>query len=440
MRDFEAYYAAGAASLHGDDPYSIGIWNYERAMHGVNAGRREVLPFVGPPAALFLWRAVARLPEFAATQLWRALLIACAALVAFLCARRSRVRANAVNVVAVAAIALAFGPLTSDLALGQIALAAFAAVLVANELAARYPLAAALSVCAAFVQPNVGIVAAGIVRDRRTMLAVLLGVLLFIELLVLSGGFETLVRYAAVLQQHGSAERFASIQITPAAVLYGFGMAPSAAQLAGSAVAIAATALWFFGVRGMRETTERLAFTCALAPLAMPFFHEHDFALVMLPAMLVTLREESAFVPAAFLLCSIDWLGLAQRPDGTVQTVLLASGGLLGLLALRAFTRTQLAYALVTIVAAAAAGGFAAHHTLGVWPDAMQAFTLPADASIARVWEAEQRASGLMAPDAFVAALRVLPLLGSALLAAAFVRSRVAAGSRTAYTVPASTL
>lgn len=436
MRDFEAYYAAGQASLHGDDPYSIAIWTYERAMNGVNAGRREVLPFVGPPPTLLLWKAFARLPEAAATQLWRAVLIACAALAAFLCARRANVQLNAANVVAVAAIALAFGPLTSDLALGQIALAAFAAVLISNELIERYPVAAALSVCAAFVQPNVGIVAGGMIRDRRTLLAVVLGMLLFIELLLLGGGFDSILRYAAVLQQHGAAERFASIQITPAAVLYGFGVAPAAAQLAGSAIALAASALWFLRVRGISGTTERLAFTCALAPLAMPFFHEHDFALVLLPAMLVALREDSPFVPAAFLACSIDWLGLAQRPDGTVQTVLLASAGLFGLLALRAFTRMQLAYALVTIAAAAAAGGIAAYHPLGVWPDAMHAFVLPPGAPIARVWEAEQRASGLMAPGAFAAALRVLPLLGSALLAAAFVKSKVPADSRTAYTVP----
>lgn len=440
MRDFEAYYAAGAASLHGDDPYSIAIWTYERTMRGVDPNRREVLPFVGPPATLPLWRAFAKLPEAAATAIWRTILIICAALAAFMCARRSRVRATLPNALAVSAIALAFGPLTSDLALGQIALAAFAAVLLANELAARYPLLAGLSAGLAFAQPNVGIVTGGIVRDRRSVLILALGFLLFVEMMLLNGGAEMLARYAGVLQEHGAAERFASIQITPAAILYGFGVPPGAAQFAGTLVALAATLLWILAVRAIPGGTERLAFTCALAPLAMPFFHEHDLAIVLLPALFVALRERSAIVPAAFLLCSIDWLGLAQRPDGTVQTVLLASGGLFGMMWLRTFTRVQLAAALATIAAAAVLGALAAHHPLGVWPDAMRAFALPPDADIARTWEAEQRAAGLMSPDTFVAALRLLPLVGTALLAAGFVRSRVPADSRTAYTVPASTL
>lgn len=416
MRDFEAYYAAGEASLHGDDPYSAAIWKYEKGIDGVNPSRPEVLPFVGPPPALLLWRSVARLPYDVAVRLWQAILLLCAGLVAFLCARFARIRAGAAAVFAIAVIALGFGPLTSDLALGQIALFSFAVVLAAAVLAPYRPVAAALCVCAGFVQPNVGLVSSGIVRDRRTLFVVLLGALLFAEIAMLGGGIDRLMQYAMVLAAHGQAERFAAIQITPQAILYGFGTPPLLASLTGDAIAVAVTVYWIYAVRTIGGAAERLALTCAAAPLAMPFFHEHDLVLLLLPALLIAVRSRSPIAPAAFFLCSIDWLGLAQRPDGTVQTILLSSGALLALLTLRAFTRVELAYALGVIAIAAILGGVAAYHPLGVWPDAMHAFHIAPNASLATRWEAEQRASGLLEPNAFAAALRILPLLGCAVL------------------------
>lgn len=419
MRDFEAYYAAGEAAVRGEDPYSAAIWHYEKAIEGVNPSRPEVLPFVGPPPALLLWKTAARLPYAIAAHLWQAALILCAAFVAFLCARFAGVRLrSAAALLAIVVLALGFGPLTSDLALGQIALLSFAAVLAAAMLAPSRPVAAAVCICAGFIQPNVELVSSGIVRDRRTLFVVVLGALLFAELAVISsGGIDTLIQYARVLAAHGEAERFAVIQMTPQAILYGFGAAPLLASLTSDAIAVAVTISWIYAVRTIDDAGERLALTCALAPLAMPFFHEHDLVLLLLPALLIALRSASAVAPAAFFLCSIDWLGLAQRPDGTVQTVLLAAGALFALLSLRTLTRVQLALALGVIAGAAVLGAAAAYHPLGIWPDAMRDVHVPAHASIGRIWEAEQRASGLLAPNAFAAALRILPLLGCALLA-----------------------
>lgn len=416
MRDFEAYYAAGETSLHGDDPYSAAIWRYEKAIDGVNPSRPEVLPFVGPPPVLLLWRGVALMPYDVAVRLWQAILLLCAGLVAFLCARFARIPADAAAVLAIAVIALGFGPLTSDLALGQIALLSFAAVLAAAVLAAYRPVAAALCVCIGFVQPNVELVSSGIVRDRRTFFVVVLGALLFVEIAMLGGGIDTLVKYAMVVSAHGEAERFAAIQITPQAILYGFSAPPVLASLTGDAIAVVVTLYWIYGVRTIVDAGQRLALTCAVAPLAMPFFHEHDLVLLLLPALLIAVRSTSPLAAAAFLLCSIDWLGLAQRPDGTVQTILLASGALLALLTLRTFTRVQLVSALGVIALAAVIGGLGAYHPLGVWPDAMRAFHIASNASLASTWQAEQRATGLLGPNAFAAALRVLPLLGCVVL------------------------
>lgn len=62
MRDFEAFYAAGVAANHGADPYGRAIWDAEKTIPGVDLSHNETLPFVGPPAGLPLWRALARLP------------------------------------------------------------------------------------------------------------------------------------------------------------------------------------------------------------------------------------------------------------------------------------------------------------------------------------------------------------------------------------------
>ena len=47
-RDFEAYYAAGAAWNAGGDAWSRAIWSAERGIAGVDASRDEMLPYVGP--------------------------------------------------------------------------------------------------------------------------------------------------------------------------------------------------------------------------------------------------------------------------------------------------------------------------------------------------------------------------------------------------------
>ncbi len=126
MRDFEAYYAAGTLWNAGADPYSQSIWRAERGLAGVDPHRYEALPFVSPPAALPFFGLFARLPFTASNLLWRALLIAALAAIAFATLHLAKRAANSWNVLAIAVAALGFGPLTSALALGQIALPAFA--------------------------------------------------------------------------------------------------------------------------------------------------------------------------------------------------------------------------------------------------------------------------------------------------------------------------
>jgi hypothetical protein len=175
----------------------------------------------------------------------------------------------------------------------------------------------------------------------------------------------------------------------------------------------------------------------------VPFFHEHDLIVVFIPAVLYSLRcDDSVWPLAAFgaLLTATDWLGLAQRPDGTLQTLLLVGSFGAALIALR--ERAQVHMLVLPVVALALIGGaaaFAHAHPAPVWPDAMAA--LPhniAQVDIAQAWSAQQRATGLIKPDATWAFLRMLSLLGCGLTASAIAASsRSPAGSKNPLLDPA---
>jgi len=231
MRDFEAYYAAGTLWSHGGDPYSQAIWPAEQPLSGVDAQRYEALPFVGPPAVLPLFALVARLPFDAANALWRALLIAALAAIALLALRMAHHRITPFTFLAIAIAALGFGPLTSALALGQIALPAFACAVMALswQPAAFF----------AWAQPNVALALVPQLVTRRA-LGFLAAAALFGAACLLSVGTSGLERYAGVLHEHAWAEQFSAIQLTPASIAYGFGASPQIAAVIGTAAAIAA--------------------------------------------------------------------------------------------------------------------------------------------------------------------------------------------------------
>ena len=413
MRDFEAYYAAGTVWNAGGDPYSSQIWRAERTLQGVDAARFEALPFAGPPALLPFFGAFARVPFAAANAVWRVLLACTMAALACAALALAGIRPSAVTLVPAAAVALGFGPATSAFALGQIALPAslFAA------LSVRKPVAA----LGAWMQPNVALTAAP-ARGFVPSLAVFAAVCA----VVLHGDVR---QYAHVLTAHGAAERFALIQIAPAAIAYGFGVSPPLAEAIGAACTLAAAAAWLLLLRTTRDPVMRFCGTCALVPFAVPFFHEHDLLVLFVPAIVLVSRAKPASVTLAVtaaLLCATDWLGLAQRPGGVAQTLLLVAGCGAALLALRPDARLRMLYGPAAVLAAIVLCGLAAQaRPAPVWPDAMRA--LPdgiAKQPIAQAWNAELRASGMFRPDAFWALLRSLSLAGSALLVFCALRDR----------------
>jgi hypothetical protein len=434
MRDFEAYYAAGTLWNSGQDPYSQAIWRAEHSLTGVDGRRYEALPFVGPPVLLPFFGVIARVPFETANVLWRAALILTLAGLALATLCIARRRLTAASVFAMAIAALGFGPLTSALALGQIALPAF--------------LFAALSLYCqplqffAWVQPNVALALLGQLVSRRAAVFAAAAAA-FAACCVVATGMPGIAHYAAVLQRHGAGERFSAIQLTPPAIAYGFGAPQSFAASIGIAVAVAAVCSWVLLVRSASGSVARFCITCALLPFAMPFFHEHDLLVLFVPAVVYTIRPGArAWTPAAFgaLLAATDWLGLAQRPDGTLQTLLLI--GAFGLALIASNDRPRPGMLLVpasVLLLIGAASILAQAHPLPVWPDGMRA--LPADAArmdISQAWNAQQRATGLFDRDPVWAVLRLFSLAGCALTAAAAAASsKSARDSRTSLPAPA---
>lgn len=434
MRDFEAYYAAGQTWSSGGDPYGIEIWQHERLLDGVEAAQYAPLPFVGPPATLPLWSAFARLPFSAANNVWRGVLFAAVLALVAAAVRMTFGAFSPFALLCTAVVALGFGPLTSGLALGQIALPAFACAAIAARLRPAGIFA--------WAQPNVAAVLISQAVHRTGAAAFAAGAAIFMAACIAVGGANGALEYLHVLAAHSSAERFSAIQITPAAIAYGFGVPEPASLAIGVAAAVAAAAVWLLFVRSIEDDTARLCATCALLPLAMPFFHEHDLVLLFLPAAYFSVRCERRLWPlaaAGALLCATDWLGLAQRSDGTLQTLLLVGGAGLALIALRRDAAPGMLMIPAGALALIAAAAIPAHlHPAPIWPDAMHTVT-EGGTSIAAVWHQEQAATGLFARDAIWAALRAGSLLGCALLSyAGVLSSRLTARSRSPLPAPAA--
>ena len=193
------------------------------------------------------------------------------------------------------------------------------------------------------------------------------------------------------------------------------------------------------------EAQPRLAAAVAIAllPWVVPFFHEHDFVIELIPALLLAASADArvrtvAGVAAACVF--VDWLGVAQRPGLVPFTVVLAFAvacafAALPNRALRAGSPLPplLASAALALIAVPLARAFPAP----VWPDMLGPFHAAANFGASAVWAAEQQRTGLNATVAAWGILRAIPLLGCELLAVA---AYVAAGGDTITTRPARTI
>ena len=230
---------AGIAWNAGGDPYGRAIWNAERNVPGVDASRDELLPFVGPPPDAARVERLRAAAVRAAAALWPALLAIALLALAAVGAPRSRKRAALALLVAAAlALAVAFGPVTSDLALGQLALPAFSAAPPSSLVAARSISAATAAACLAFAQPNAALGLLSQLGRNRATFAIVASAILTYALGALAAGRAWPPVYARALAAHAGAERWNAIQLAPAAIAYGFGATQWWATVAGAAVAM----------------------------------------------------------------------------------------------------------------------------------------------------------------------------------------------------------
>ncbi len=396
------------------------------------------MPFVGPPATLPLWSAFARLAYPTAANAWRVVLVLSIFALLWIALSLGGVPRSAFNVIALALAALGFGAITNALALGQIALPVAAAVAIAYA-ATRFG-GKVLASAAAFAQPNLALSLAGEFRRKNTALALIAGVAFF-ALLCAGVSVNGVLTYALVLLAHGAAEQFSAIQLTPAAIAYGFGAPDNVAIATGGAAAVAAMLFW---LRAMVQFDDRLTLfviSCALVPFGAAFFHQHDLVIMFVPAVALVLRAPASALPvimAGSLLCATNWIGLAQNPGATPQTLLLTLAFALALLVLRGeFGFRALAAPFGTALIIVAVGIYAQTHVMPVWPDAIAPLSPAVRGMTAPgVWHAEQLATGLFAQNAFWSLLRCASLAGGALLVyGAWISSKYLADSRTSAAV-----
>jgi hypothetical protein len=438
-RDFEAYYAAGAVWNAGGDPWSRAVWGVERQIPGVDAARDELLPYVGPAAALPLFGALALLPHSVALRCWSAILAAAygALFLASLALGGTR---RVAALVAAAAFGIASGPGTSAFALGQVALVAAAGIacaLVAYE--RRWIAGGALATLLAAAQPNLALVLIARMRDRVALFCAALAAAAFALLtLWAGGGARGALAYASRLAEHARAERFDTIQYTPAAIAAAFGAADPVATGIGYVCAVGAiVATVVVTVRLRLAPREGTLLAISMLPMAVPFFHEHDFVLELIPLYLLALQTRGttrAWAGIATAMVLVDWLGIAQRPAAAGQIIALAIVTACAFVVMgrgERVMRADLAPFGAVLVLACLAIPLARAFPAPTWPDALPAaYRAPVGADASATWAAEQHAAGLDARVPAWGALRAIPLAGCIVLGAVVVlgrRRRVAA-------------
>ena len=419
----------------------------ERAIGGVDASRDELLPYVGPAAALPLFGALARLPYLVAVRIWTASLIA--AFVALVLAPLALVRAREPATIAGALLfGIASGAAVSAIALGQAALVSAAGVacaLVAFERRAVTGGAAATLLAA--IQPNLAVGLIARMRDRVALASAAAAASAFAALtLAAGGGVHGVVAYARRLHEHASAERFVSIQHTPVAIAWALGASEPFALAIGGACAVGAVAAVAVAtVRAHLDARDGTLLALAALPLALPFFHEHDFVVELVPLIVLAVRTQGAargWTGAAAALICVDWFGIAQRPAAGAQVVAFGIALACAFATLGNGTRVRradLAPFVAVAVLACAAIPLGRAFPAPIWPDALPAgYRAPAAAGTSEVWAGEQRAAGLAVRQPAWGALRALPLAGCMILGMAIIGSRRRADRSEARTATAS--
>ncbi len=433
MTDFSAYYAAGRYWSHGGDPYSGGIWNVEKTLPGVDPTHREMLPFVGPPLSLPLWAALGALPYGVAAWIWGIFLLACAVAIIVIPVRLARRRIRGPTAVSLLLLALAAGPIVIGLSVGQAALPAAAAVDLTIVFAAtrRWVLMGVATAVAVMLKPNDALAIGGAVRELGALLAVVAsGLVSAAANLPLGGGIHGAIAYLNVLVHQSASERFFAYQMSTTSIAYGLGMDAHHAEVIGTCISIAAIAAVVAVIRfTCPSAIDSAAIACAAFPFVVPFEHEPDLVIVLLPALLVVFRAHGwrwALGATGTVLLCMDPFALAQGRLGllfTVVTSVVACMQLAALAPQRMRWARLVPMAVIPLVLVV--GFFAPPQPLPMWPATLPAHVaLASNATASAEWHGEIAASGLETQRPWEALVRLLTLCGCACIGIALVRKR----------------
>jgi hypothetical protein len=206
-------------------------------------------------------------------------------------------------------------------------------------------------------------------------------------------------------------------------------MIPQAAELLGTLLALVTIGTTVVAIRVTRaNVVDGAAIACAAFPFILPFEHEPDMVIALLPALLIAFRARGwtwAIGAAGLVLLSTNPFALTQGWPGILFASAMAAVAALQLAALappacRAVRFVPLAVAPFML----AIGLFAPASRLPLWPATVPDHIVVAPgASASAVWQAELVASRLENQGAWVSGLRLLTLCGSAAISFAMIRT-----------------
>ena len=438
MTDFAAYYAAGKVWAHDGNPYGTDVWQVQRTLPNVDPTREELVPFFGPPLSLPLWALLAKLPYTAAMALWGTFLVVCVAVILYVPARLARRKLSLVDAVALLFFACAWGPLVAGVAFGQAAIPATAAVALAILLMSerRWRWAAVAATVAALFKPQLALALVGAVQCGTATVA--LGVAALGSLIgnaLIGGGVTGLVGYLSLLPQQADSERFYIYQFAPTSIAYSFGLAEGQAVQVGiiiTALTVVVTTLVVW--RSRASLVDGLLIVCAALPFALPYVHEYDFAVALLPGFVALYRARgTAWLLAAcgLILLAVEPFALGHEGAGLAVSVVTATIVALEIAALTPllYLRFRLApLAVIPLVLCVGLGTPA--KPVPLWPADLPAdFRAAHGATATTVWKHELLAVGLQSRRPWDALLRCITLSGCILVGAAMTMT-TRAGSR----------
>ena len=419
--DFSAYYAAGKVWLQHGNPFGWAIWQAERRLPGMGGLPMAILPYVGPPAGLPLWGALALLPYDVAAGVWAGVCTLCGILIllvpAFVAGRRIERRDG----YALALLFASFAPLVTAVAVGQAALPATAAIDLAILAAARrrWTWAAAAAFAAALFKPNLALVLLATVRTLGAVVAYAGSAFATaLATAATGGGWSALAAYLAVVTHQSAAERFYLYQFTPAAIAFGFGLPQHAAIVLGVVVSLLACGVTVWAIQRSRASiADGAAIACAGYPFIVPFVHQADLIVVLLPGLVAIYRARGAgwlLAATGIVLVAVDSLAFSQGRIAAVFTPVIALVAALQIASLNRTPSWRVRVAPVAIVPALfVLALFAPAQRLPMWPGSLPpAFTAAADESPTHVWQRELDSLALEVPNPYIALLRCISLAG----------------------------